>query len=155
MSELQFTKDQIEMLQHLRFYHSHPRVRRKMEVLWLKSQGVEYKQLLKLGRINGNTLRRYIKDFKDGGIEKLETLNFRKPVSELVKFKDEIIKDFTKDPPATTNEASMRIEKLTGIKRGLTQTRHFMKSMGFRFLKMGMIPAKADPEKQEHFKKKL
>ena len=47
-----------------------------------------------------------------------------------------------------------RIEKLTGIKRSPTQIGKFLKSIGIRRHKVGMIPAKADPDIQEKFIKK-
>jgi len=40
---------------------------------------------------------------------------------------------------------------LTGIKRSENRVREFLKSIGMAPRKMGMIPAKADPEKQESF----
>ena len=46
------------------------------------------------------------------------------------------------------------IEDLTGIRRGLSQVRHFLKSIGLRRLKVGFVPAKADVEEQERFKKR-
>ena len=45
------------------------------------------------------------------------------------------------------------IEEITGIKRSEPQVRQFLKSMGMECRKVGMIPAKADVEKQEKFKK--
>ena len=39
MLRLTFTDAEKRALKHERFHHPHPRVRRKMEVLWLKSQG--------------------------------------------------------------------------------------------------------------------
>ena len=49
-----------------------------------------------------------------------------------------------------------KIEELTGIKRSETQIRKFLISIGLRPRKIGMIPAKADPEVQEKFiKEKL
>ena len=56
--------------------------------------------------------------------------------------------------PATIAEAVARIEELTGIKRSPTQVRVFLKKLGFRRLKVGCLPAKADPVQQAEFKKK-
>ncbi|KAA6325873.1 hypothetical protein EZS27_024955 [termite gut metagenome] len=47
------------------------------------------------------------------------------------------------NPPSSIPQARAMIEQITGIKRGLTQTRSFLTSLGFRFLKVGTIPAKA------------
>ena len=52
------------------------------------------------------------------------------------------------------NEAVAKIEELTGIRRGPTQVRNFLDSLGLRPRKVGMIPAKADVEEQERFKKR-
>jgi hypothetical protein len=48
-----------------------------------------------------------------------------------------------------------RIEKLTGLKRGEVQIGSFLKRVGLTRRKIGMIPAKADVQRQEEFKKTL
>ena len=60
---------------------------------------------------------------------------------------------FRKHPPSSINQAIAKIEELTNIKRSPTQVRHFLKSIGMKFRKIGMMPAKVDPDKQEEFKK--
>jgi len=57
-------------------------------------------------------------------------------------------------PLATIAEAAARIEELTGIKRSPTQVRLFLKKLGLRRLKVGCLPARADPQEQAEFKKK-
>jgi len=47
-----------------------------------------------------------------------------------------------------------KIEELTGIKRSEPQIRRYLKSIGFKRRKVGMIPAKSDPEIQKSSKKK-
>ena len=42
MLKLDFTEDQKQVLHYERYHHPHPRVRQKMEVLWLKSQGLPH-----------------------------------------------------------------------------------------------------------------
>ncbi|MGK7903813.1 MAG: hypothetical protein AB4352_20895 [Hormoscilla sp.] len=39
-----------EQLNYLTYYHPNPRVRRKMEVLWLKSQNLNHKAIAKWGQ---------------------------------------------------------------------------------------------------------
>lgn len=58
---------------------------------------------------------------------------------------------FLEHPPATVAEAAAKIEMLTGIKRSREQVRVFMKKLGMKPFKVGMIPAKADVEVQEKF----
>jgi hypothetical protein len=48
-----------------------------------------------------------------------------------LEYKSSIENYFKENPPSTTKEAKAKIEELTGIKRGLTQTRTFMKKDWF------------------------
>lgn len=154
MLRIEFTDSDIESLHYERFHHPHPRVRLKMEVLWLKSQGLPHKEIVKLTRISSTTLRCYLKDYLTGGIEKLKQLTFARPQSALVAHQEKLDSYFREFPPTTIKEAAGKIQELTGIKRGQTQTRQFLASRGMRCLKVGVVPAKADPDKQADFKKK-
>jgi transposase len=60
--------------------------------------------------------------------------------------------EFRQRPPASVAEAAQRIEQLTGLTRGPTQVRQFLKSLGMKVRKVGQIPAKADVEAPERFK---
>lgn len=73
------------------------------------------------------------------------------PKSDLVPFTETLENHFRQQPPATIKEAAARIEEITGIKRGLTQARKFILSLGMKRRKTGFIPAKADVEKQKIF----
>lgn len=84
MITLEFTEAEKQSLHHERFHHPHPRVQKKMEALWLKSQGLLHQEITKLTGISPNTLRSYLQDYQLGGIEKLKQVNFCRPQSELV-----------------------------------------------------------------------
>ncbi len=154
MMYLEFSKEEQQSLYYERFHHPHPRVQKKMEALWLKSQKLPHHQISKLAGISTNTLRSYLRDYQEGGIEKLKEINFYRPQSELENHRSTLKAYFQKKPPATVNEAIATIELLTGIKRSPTQVRKFLKSMGMRCLKVGQIPSKADPERQAEYQKK-
>ena len=70
------------------------------------------------------------------------------------EYRSSLEKHFLKHPPATVKQARDEIEKLTGIKRSETQVRRFLHTLGCRPRKIGMIPAKADAERQEEFLEK-
>ena len=154
MIKIQFTEEAIAELRYQRFNHPHPRVQRKMEALLLKSDGLPHRQITRILGISENTLRQYLREYEEGGIEALKTLHFRKPQSELAEHRQSLEAYFAEHPPATVNEAAARIEEITGIRRGPTQVRKFLESLGLRPRKIGMIPAKADVEEQGRFKKK-
>lgn len=153
MSGLKFTEEDREILNYERFHHPHPRVQLKMEVLWLKSQNLPLKLICKLADISPNTLRTYCEQYQSGGVEKLKEINFNQPKSELESHQTTIRQYLELNPPANINQAAQQIENLTGIKRSPSQIRKFLKSIGMRCLKVGAIPAKADPDKQEEYKR--
>jgi hypothetical protein len=88
-------------------------------------------------------MRAYFKDYISGGIEKVRELNFHSPKSILSVFSSTIESYLAANPPLSISQAVVMIERLTGIKRGITQTRKFLKSLGFSFRKAGAIPARA------------
>ncbi len=152
MIKIEFRAEEIEALNYERFHHSHPRVRVKMEAVYLKSQGLSHKEIARLTRISGNTLRRYLREYLEGGIEQLKELKFYTPKSELEAHREDLEAYFRAHPPATITEAMAKIEELTGIKRSPTQVRWFLQSLGMKCRKVGMVPAKADVEQQEAFR---
>ena len=123
-----------------------------MDALWLKSQGLPHKDICRLTAISGTTLRTYLRMFQSGGVEKLMEMNFYAPTSELQRHRHQLEAYFREHPPATINEASVKIEELTGLKRSPSAVGKFLNSLGMRPRKVGAIPSKADPEEQENFR---
>ena len=154
MITIEFCEDEIERLRRERFGHPHPRVQRKMEALLLKSEGLPHHQITRILGVSENTFRHYLREYRDGGIERLKEIRFRHPQSDLDEHRESLEAYFEAHPPATVNEAAAKIEELTGIRRGPTQVRRFLGSLGLRPRKVGMIPAKADVQEQARFKKK-
>ena len=154
MITIEFGRDEIERLRRERFEHPHPRVQRKMEALLLKSDGLPHHQIARLLGVCENTFRHYLREYRDGGIERLKEIRFRQPRSDLDEHRESLEAYFEEHPPATVNEAAAKIEELTGIRRGPTQVRRFLGSLGLRPRKVGMVPAKADVQEQARFKKK-
>jgi transposase len=151
MIHIDFTPEQIDALHHQRFHHPHPRVQLKMEAVYLKSQGLPHRDICRLARISENTLRSYLRQFQDGGVERLKRTGWAGTESELDEHRETLEDHFRDHPPRSTAEAAAEIERITGIRRGPTQVRQFLKGMGLKFRKLGMIPAKADAAEQAKF----
>lgn len=151
MITIEFAEQDLKNIKRLRYEHEHPRVRRRMEVLWLKSQGLQHQEICRLAGVSSNTLREYLKLFQAGGIEKLMELNFYAPTSELERHRVRLEAYFRAHPPATLNEAAAKIQELTGLKRSPSAVGTFLNALGMAPRRVGTIPSKADPEKQEHF----
>jgi len=152
MIRIEFSAQDLKQIQQLRYAHAHPRVRRRMEALWLKSQGLEHQAICRLAGVSSNTLRTYLRLFQSGGVKKLTELNFYAPASELERHRCQLETYFRDHPPATLNEAAAKIEELTGLKRSPSAVGRFLNVLGMAPRRVGTIPSKADPEKQERFR---
>lgn len=146
MITLTFSDNDIEVLHYERYHHPHPRVQRKMEALYLKSQGYPHWEIAQLVRVSEVTLVKYFRDYQNGGIEKLKELTFYRPQSELRKYQQSIEANFRKHPPQSLAQAAIQIEQMTGIVRSREQVRVFLKSIGMKCRRVGVIPGKADPD---------
>jgi transposase len=154
MMQLTFSEEEIKELDNQRYRHPHPRVQRKMEALLLKAKGLPHYQIANCVGVCENTLRDYLQQYREGGIEALKRLEFYQPSSELEKHRDSLETYFREHPPATLPQAAAMIEQLTGIKRSSKQVGVFLKKLGIKRLKTYAVPAKMDTEVQETFKKK-
>jgi hypothetical protein len=57
MLKIEFSEADVKALRYERYYHPHPRVQRKMEAIYLKSQRLPSQQICHLSGITANTLR--------------------------------------------------------------------------------------------------
>ena len=140
MIHIDFTPEQIDALHHERFHHPHPRVQLKMEAVYLKSQGLPHHDICRLARISENTLRSYLRQFQEGGVERLKRTDWDGTESELDEHRETLEDHFRNHPPRSTAQAAAEIERITGVRRGPTQVRQFLKGLGLKFRKLGHDP---------------
>ena len=120
--------------------HPDPVVRRKMLVLWSTHCGVSREQTAAVAGVGRATAQRYLAAYRAGGLDKLRHWGVIGPVSDLAAFADRIKNDLTATPVRTTAEACNRIEAITGMRRGLTQTRTFLAGLGFKWQRTRAVP---------------
>lgn len=77
MIKIEFTPKEIDALEYERYHHVDPKVQKKMEALYLKSQGITHQEICRLGRISEPTLVAYLKQYQAGGIEQLKKINIQ------------------------------------------------------------------------------
>jgi len=154
MITLNFTENDIDELNYLRFYHPDPMVMKRCETVYLKAKKLKTGQIHELTGFDAKTIRSHLHLFKNGGIEALKHREPYRPKSELEEHKQSIEQEFRERPPVSIKEAGERIFKLTGIRRCNTQIEVFVKRLGLKFRKPGGIPAKANLVEQEEFLKK-
>lgn len=153
MLRIEFSAEDQKALSHERYHGSHPVVRQRMEVVWLKSQGLAHNEIARLANVTRGTVRNHLLLYQSGGIEALKRLVYNNPESDLEAHRAAIEAYFKEHPPASVREAQAAIEKITGIKRCPESVRIYMRRIGLRCRRTGVVPAKADPVKQEEFKK--
>jgi transposase len=123
-----------------RFSHPDLPVRRKMLVLWSVHTGLTRLQAGKVAGVGRATVQRYLAAYRDGGLDGLRRWGVVGPVSELANHADTIKAALNETPVRTVAEAADRIEQLTGLHRGLTQTRVFLEDLGFRWQRTRAVP---------------
>jgi transposase len=141
-------------LRKLRYEHPDPNVQKKCDAILLLSYLYCALLVALITGVTAITIRNYRTLYQTGGIKALLKNNHKGQVSKLHNHSSSIEEDFKKNPPASIAEAQDRIEKRTGIKRCTRSIRDFLKNkLKLRYRKVGAIPAKANPEKQELFLK--
>jgi transposase len=122
--------------------YSHPdlHVRRKMLVLWSVHSGLTHLQAGNVAGVGRATVQRYLAAYRKGGLDGLRHWGVVGPVSELASHAEAIKASLSETPVRTVAEAADRIELLTGLSRRLTQTRVFLKDLGFHWQRTRAVP---------------
>jgi hypothetical protein len=83
MIRVEFDQEIIDKLDYERYHHPNPRVQKKMELLYLKSTGMAHRDLCRICRISKTTLSAYLKQYRDGGLDRLKQLGHKGQPSAL------------------------------------------------------------------------
>ena len=129
MRAFSFSPEVLDALRHERYHHPHPRVQQKMEVLWLKSQGLTHADIARLADVSRRTVQRYLDEFVAGGLDHLRRIPWPGTTSELADHHAVLEDHFLEHPPHSAAQAQATIEQLTGVRRSLTQVRAFLKKL--------------------------
>ena len=134
---------------------SHPdlHVRRKMLVLWsvhtglLHSQAVATVSRATVSRatvsratVSRATVQRCLAAYRKAGLDGLRRWGVVGPVRALAAHAETIKAALVQQPARTVAEAAQRVEQLSGLRRGNSQTRVFLQSLGFRWKRTRAVP---------------
>jgi transposase len=146
MRQFEFSQDVLSEIERDRFLHPDPAVQRRMEALWLKAHGEKHLRIAELTGLSRPTLQRLLDKYESGGLAEARSFHWKVPVSALGPHQADLEAEFRARPPHTVAEACDRIERLTGVRRGETRVREFLRdSLGLRWRKAAAI---AVPPKQ-------
>jgi len=153
MIKIMFTKEESALLKKEKEYNPFPIIRKKCEVLYLKSQDFKHKEIQEIIGISHSTVTGYVKICKEGGIEALKKLNRNGQPGKLHTCTEQIKASLAEKPVRTLKEAKAGIKELTQIDLSLPQIGEYLIQIGIRRRKVKQIPDKTDIEEQERFKK--
>ena len=140
---------EIEQLRYGLYTYPDLMVQKRINSVYLKAVSNLSNELVgSFAGLHYNTVAHWIRVYKQSGYEGLLTNNYGTNKSEMAAHSESILTAFEKYPPMSCQEAMLRIEEMTGIKRSEQQVRVFMRSHKLKFLKCGHIPSKANNEAQ-------
>jgi transposase len=108
--------------------------------LWLLHSGVTRQKAAEIAGVGRATVQRFGAAFRDGGLDGLRRWEPNRPRSEMAAFRESIRESFEKQPVRTVAEAGERIFQLTGLRRGPSQVRKFVKDLGLNYQRVRMVP---------------
>jgi transposase len=151
MRAFTFSDADLKAIAKDRYHHAHPHVQRKMEVLWLKRHGLPHAQIAALAGVSLRTVQRYLDAYRAGGLPQVRRCHWRGPKTVLLRHERSLEEYFWDHPPRSTKEAAHVIFAQTGVRRGLTQVRAFLKThLGLRYRKVAAIPVPPKKTIAEH-----
>jgi transposase len=137
---VELTEEEPSIVNEERTSHPNERIRQRMLVVWLLHNGVTRQKAAEIVGVGRATVQRYVAAFRDGGLDGLRRWDPNRPESEMAAYRELIRESFEKQPVRTVAEACDRIFQLTGLRRGPSQVRKFLKDLGLKFQRVRMVP---------------
>jgi len=149
MIDLELTEAQLDELHQEASGNPCARARRKCWVVYLKGHGYAHRAIADLVRVDGDTVTAYLRKYRDGGLPGLLAEDYRKPAGQLDVHAERLKQVFRQQPPHTVNQAIEVIERETGVRLKPSACRAFLRKLGMKCRRCGLVPGKApDDEKQ-------
>ena len=137
---VRLTEEEQRIVNEERTSHPNERIRERMLVLWLLHSGVTRQKAAEIVGVGRATVQRYVAAYRDGGLDGLRRWDPNRPESEMAAYRALIRESFENQPVHTVAEACERIFQLTGLRRGPSQVRKFLKGLGLKFQRVRVIP---------------
>lgn len=119
------------------------------------SQGYSYEEISNLFLLDETTVGRYLKKFKELGIEGLVECKYLGGTKHLTLVQENKLRDELQEHTRqTTKEIRQHIQEIYGVNYSLSGTTKLLHRLGFTYKKPKVIPGKADPLSQSEFIKR-
>ena len=115
----------------------------------LEKKGYQRKEVAEIARIDEDSVTNYTKKYDESGLPGLLEEHYHQPKSQLEPYTEQLKELFQKQLPHTVNQAIDMIDKETGILLKPSACRAFLRKMGMKCRRCGIVPGKAmEDEKQ-------
>jgi len=136
--------------------NTNSRLRKKCLVVYLRKNGYRREAVAEIARIEADTVTHYTKTYDESGLAGLLEENYHQPKSQLEPYTAQLKELFKKQVPHTVNQAIEMIDKETGLRLKPSACRAFLKKMGMKCRRCGVVPGKAmDDDKQRQAQRKF
>jgi transposase len=153
MPGITFTEADLSAIAFERYHHPEPFVQRKLEVLWLKSQGLTHDDIARLAGVSLSSVQRHLRDFRRGGLAAVRRYPWKGRRGALDSHRTSLEESFHQHPPRSVREARRLIEERTGIRRGETQVRRFLHRLGLAPRRVAAVPLPPKSTAEDHARK--
>jgi transposase len=150
MQRTTFTADDLAAIAFERYHHPEPFVQRKLEVLWLKAQGLTHEAIARLAGVARSSVQRYLRDFRRGGLDAIRRYPWKGQRGALDQHRVSLEEHFRQHPPRSVREAQRIIQERTGIRRGPTQVRRFLRRLGLAPRRVAAVPLPPQATAEDH-----
>jgi transposase len=150
MRSITFSPEDLRAIAQERYDHPDPHVQRKMEVLWLKHHGQTHQRIAALAGVSRSSVQRYLSEFLRGGLDEIRRCRHAGQKSALHEHRASLEEHFRQHPPRSVRQAREVIRQRTGLVRGLTQVRRFLRRLGLQPRKVAAVPVPPKKSPEEH-----
>ena len=150
MIDLDLTEKQLDELHKEASENPSARARKKCWVVYLHGKGFAHREIADVVRVDGDTVTNYVQKYRDGGLPMLLADDYRKGGGQLDAHADRLKKVFEDSPPHTVNQAIEVIERETGVRLKHSACRDFLRKLGMKCRRCGLVPGKAPDDEKQH-----
>jgi len=157
MISIELTQEALDILYNYIMTCTNERDRKKGLVIYLKGMGLSHIDIAAIVRVDQETMTNYLKQYAQNGLEGLLEDNYRIRTEQLEPYIPKLKKIFEENPPNTVNYAiEIIFDNTDGIRLKHSACRYFLKRIGLKFRRTGLVPGKAlDDEKQREEQQKF
>ncbi|MDA8194179.1 MAG: helix-turn-helix domain-containing protein [Thermaerobacter sp.] len=127
MIRIAIPPEDLAIRQAERYTHPHPRVQQKLPTLYWVGLGYPRHEVARIIGVSEGTVRSALHAYLAGGLAALRPFNPHPQTAAWDRQATTLREAFTAQPPHTGPEAGDRIAALTGVRRGPTPVRAWLK----------------------------